>query len=102
MTPIVVRLCTYLIDLFSDSLTDLILGFLNDLWIYRVQDSTWTWVSGNQTVNQAGVYGAKGVPEIHFAPGGREGAVGWCDGSTQEFWLFGGRGYGVDPRAIGE
>ena len=35
-------------------------GALNDLWRYRVSDSTWTWMSGSPSVDQPGVYGAKG------------------------------------------
>jgi len=63
-------------------------GYLNDLWKYRVIDSTWTWVSGSNGVNHPGDYaGETSVPS-------RSGGVGWFDSSTQEFWVFGGFGPG--------
>ena len=37
------------------------------------------------------VYGEKGVPNITNAPGGRSEAIGWCDGTTKELWIFGGK-----------
>jgi len=39
-----------------------IIGNLNDLWRYRVNDSTWTWIAGSNTANQLGMYGEKGIP----------------------------------------
>jgi len=58
---------------------NLVIGLLNDLWRYRVIDSTWTWISGNDTENQPGVYGEKGNASVNNYPGGRYGAVGWYD-----------------------
>jgi len=66
------------------------LGYLNDLWRYRVSDNTWTWMSGSNIVNQVGVYGEKGVANESNVPGAREGAAVWFDSSRQQFWLFGG------------
>jgi len=71
----------------------LIIGWLNDLWRYRVNDSTWTWISGSYAVNQLGVYGTLGNVSTENVPGGRCCAVGWFDSSKQEFWLFGGSGF---------
>ena len=59
-----------------------------------MNDSTWTWISGSNTSDQAGVYGEKGVPNIANVPGARYDAVGWYDSLKQEFWMFGGFGYG--------
>jgi len=67
--------------------------YLNDLWRYRVNDSTWTWMSGSNFTNQPGVYGEKGKASIEYAPGARCCAVGWFDSVRQEFWLFSGEGY---------
>ena len=67
-----------------------ILGELNDLWRYRMNDSTWTWISGSDGANKKAVYGEKGQASVSYTPGGREGAVGWYDSSTQNFYLFGG------------
>ena len=69
------------------------LGYLNDLWRYRVSDNTWTWMSGSNIVNQVGVYGEKGVANESNVPGAREGAAVWFDSSRQQFWLFGGYNY---------
>jgi len=49
----------------------------------------WTWVSGNETAGQHGVYGTKGVPDIANYPGGRSGSVSWID-KDENLWLFGG------------
>ena len=57
-----------------------------------MNDSTWTWISGNDTTNQPGMYKEKGNARTDNAPGSRYGAVGLYDGSTQEFWVFGGIG----------
>jgi len=59
-----------------------------------MNDSTWTWMSGGNTINQKGVYGEKGVPSADIYPGARHGAVALYDDWRQVFWLFGGVGYG--------
>ena len=59
-----------------------------------MREKTWTWMSGNNTVNQPSVYGEKGIPNSNNQPGSRYGAVGWYDDLRQVFWLFGGYGYG--------
>lgn len=66
------------------------LGYLNDLW--RWNGTAWTWISGNNTVNQPGTYGTKGVANAANIPGSREDAASWVDGSGNA-WLFGGYGY---------
>jgi N-acetylneuraminic acid mutarotase len=64
-------------------------GYLNDLW--RWDGANWTWMSGNNAINQLGVYGTKGVPDLANVPGARYGAVSWTD-ATGNLWLFGGYG----------
>ncbi len=64
-------------------------GNLNDLW--KFDGAKWTWVSGSNTVSQAGVYGTKGTADLANIPGAREGAVSWTD-AQGNFWLFGGEG----------
>ena len=59
-----------------------------------MNDSTWTWVSGSNTVNQLPEYGERGVPNADNNPGARNYATGCYDSITQEFWLFGGEDYG--------
>ncbi len=62
-------------------------GYLNDLW--KFNGTSWTWVSGDSTRNQYGVYsGAVAANK----PGSRWGSVGWID-SSGVLWLFGGSGY---------
>jgi len=51
----------------------------------------WTWVSGANVAEQAGVYGQLGVPAAGNIPGARDGAVGWID-AQGNLWLFGGEG----------
>ena len=46
-------------------------GLLNDLWEYSPSAKTWTWVSGSNSGNQAGIYGTLGVPSASNVPGGR-------------------------------
>lgn len=65
-------------------------GVLNDLW--KFDGSSWTWVSGSNTVNQSGVYGTKGTAAPSNVPGARDGSVSWRDASGN-LWLFGGVGF---------
>jgi N-acetylneuraminic acid mutarotase len=65
-------------------------GELNDLWEF--DGSKWTWVSGDNTADQAGAYGEKGIAAATNKPGAREGSVSWVD-KKGNFWLFGGAGY---------
>lgn len=62
-------------------------GFLNDLW--KFDGVSWTWVSGDDTVDQYGVY--SGGASMR-KPGARHSSVSWID-STGNLWLFGGWGY---------
>jgi N-acetylneuraminic acid mutarotase len=61
--------------------------FLNDLWAYDPATNEWTWVSGSNTGDQAGIYG-----DSTSLPGARIAAVSWLD-SSGNLWLFGGFGY---------
>jgi N-acetylneuraminic acid mutarotase len=53
--------------------------------------NVWTWISGSNSGNQAGIYGTKGVPAASNIPGARIGAVSWAD-PDGNLWLFGGSG----------
>ncbi len=64
-------------------------GPLNDLWRYHPTTAEWEWVGGASTINQAGVYGTKGIANISNMPGARYGSLSWKDASGN-FWLFGG------------
>lgn len=64
-------------------------GALNDLWQHNPATNEWTWIGGNGTVNQPGVYGTQGIPSIENTPGARFFSPSWTD-SEGTFWLFGG------------
>jgi len=67
-------------------------GYLNDLWVYHPVSGQWTWMSGVQTSNQAGVYGMQGTPALANSPGARSRSIAWADGAGN-LWLMGGKGY---------
>jgi N-acetylneuraminic acid mutarotase len=67
-------------------------GYLNDLWEYDPATLEWTWVSGSDTLGQAGTYGTKGTADPLNVPGAREMSVSWID-SGGKLWLFGGNGF---------
>jgi len=69
-----------------------LLGYLNDMWRYNVNDDVWTWMSGNDTINEPGNYGEKGKTSADSYPGARAGATRWYDSSRRELWIFGGQG----------
>jgi N-acetylneuraminic acid mutarotase len=68
-------------------------GDLNDLWQYSPSTNEWTWISGGNADNAAGIYGAEGTAAVGNAPGARYSASSWID-SAGNLWLFGGVGYG--------
>ncbi|MGA2906648.1 MAG: kelch repeat-containing protein [Terracidiphilus sp.] len=66
-------------------------GLLNDLWEYNPTSKEWTWISGSDTIDQAGVPGTSGTPSPGNTPGARAGAIGWID-TSGNLLLFGGDG----------
>lgn len=88
-------------------------GILNDLWVFNISSSQWTFVLGSPVANQTGMYGSQpsvGPPNTTGAagtngllaassttfPGSRWGASAWVDAGGN-FWLFGG--WGLDSNA---
>jgi N-acetylneuraminic acid mutarotase len=68
-------------------------GYMNDLWSYNIAAGTWTWMSGDNSISNDGIYGTLGTPAAANMPGSRySGAVTWMDASSN-LWLFGGKGY---------
>ena len=65
-------------------------GSLNDLWKYNPATNEWTWVKGDNTINNIGIY--SNANASLNKPGARDQAVGWVD-TNGDFWLFGGNGY---------
>ncbi len=72
-----------------------LIGDFNDLWKYNPTTNTWTWINGNNTVNNAGVYGTMGVSAPTNKPGARIDAACWTD-AFGNFWLYGGIGYATN------
>jgi N-acetylneuraminic acid mutarotase len=66
-------------------------GILNDLWKYNPTTNQWTWINGDNTINQPGVYGEQEISSPLNKPGARYASVCWTD-SEDNFWLFGGYG----------
>ncbi len=62
--------------------------FFNDLWKFDGVD--WTWVSGSDLTNRAGIYGDQGIPSAATIPGARYYSTSWVD-SNNNLWVFGGR-----------
>ncbi len=50
-------------------------GYYNDLWKYNPETNLWTWMKGDTTVNQPGIYGTKGIAAALNKPRGREHVV---------------------------
>jgi hypothetical protein len=67
-------------------------GLLNDLWEFSPTAGKWTWVSGSNTVNAAGVKGTLGTAASANVPAARAAAGSWIDG-TGSLWLFGGNSF---------
>jgi Galactose oxidase, central domain len=53
----------------------------------------WTWASGSDFVNAAGVYGTQGTAAAANTPGARRQPIAWSD-AAGDFWLFGGNSVG--------
>jgi N-acetylneuraminic acid mutarotase len=67
-------------------------AYLNELWEYKIADSTWTLVGTTiPNTNLKGVYGTQGVALATNTPGSRSAAISWIDNNN--LWLFGGYGY---------
>jgi N-acetylneuraminic acid mutarotase len=67
-------------------------GLLNDLWKFDASAREWTWVSGDDVINQSGIFGTLGAGSSTDKPGARGQGVSWID-SSGNLWLFGGIGY---------
>ena len=64
-------------------------GYLSDLWKYDPIAKMWTWVNGNNTTDNTGSYGTKGVASVTNQPPGRHIATAWSD-NAGNLWMFGG------------
>lgn len=57
-------------------------------------NTPWTWVNGDSTTGQLGIYGIQGIASTLNKPGGRDNSFTWTD-AAGNLWLFGGHRYGV-------
>lgn len=73
-------------------------GYLNDLWKYDPVSNQWTWIKGDNTNDQAGVYGTQGTASATNKPGARYSATTWADNSGN-LWMFGGLGFATSNTA---
>ncbi|HEU4573868.1 MAG TPA: kelch repeat-containing protein [Chitinophagaceae bacterium] len=66
-------------------------GYLNDMWQYDPSSNSWIFVVGSNSIDQNGVYGTAGTPDVNNQPGGRSSGITWMDGAGS-LGIFGGRG----------
>jgi hypothetical protein len=74
-------------------------SYMNDMWVFDVQTSQWTWVSGTASLDffnpqWSTSYGSLGVSSTDNLPGPRRHAATWTD-NDGNLWMQGG--YGVIP-----
>jgi len=67
-------------------------GFLLNMLSACSTTGKWTWVSGDSTADQCGIYGVKGVAARTNKPGARHDSTSWID-NKDNLWLFGGYVY---------
>jgi N-acetylneuraminic acid mutarotase len=72
--------------------------YLNDLW--KFDGTNWTWFSGNDALNNKGIYGTKGSSDPANIPGARAYSISWKDNSGN-LWLFGGSGKDSTATGLG-
>lgn len=65
--------------------------FHNDLWRFEPLTGNWTWMGGDNQVDQSGSYGQMGLPSASNKPGSRENTFCWVD-KDDMIWIFGGNG----------
>jgi len=58
----------------------------NDLWRYNPVTNNWTWISGDNISNQAGIYGTIGIPSTNNKPAAANGTVGWSTNIGLFLW----------------
>jgi len=68
------------------------MGQLNDLWKYNINTKEWTWMHGQNIVDQTAIYGTKGVANTNNQPGARQEAASLID-ADGNLWLMGGDGF---------
>ena len=70
------------------------------MWMFNATSGWWTWLSGDNTFNQAGTYGTPGIATADNHPGARDGHTMVMHPSGKFIIVFGGRGYDTVKRGI--
>lgn len=73
----------------------IVIGSLNDLWMFNATSRLWTWLAGSTGINQVGTYGTSGVAAADNVPGARYQYSMTMDDTNQAIYMLGGRGYGA-------
>lgn len=76
------------------------IGRLNDLWKYNINTKEWTWIHGQDIIEQPTIYGTKGISNPSNQPGARQEASGIVD-TDGNLWLMGGDGFATGSTAGG-
>lgn len=63
------------------------------MWMFNITSGWWTWLSGTDGINQAGLYGARGFTNAMNLPGCRTGHSMLMHPSGKFIFVFGGGGY---------
>jgi hypothetical protein len=66
-------------------------GYMNDMWKYVPATGQWTWMKGDNTVNQSGNYGFQFLGLSSNKPGSKYLATSSID-ATGDLWMFAGYG----------
>jgi hypothetical protein len=71
----------------------IVLGYVQDVWMYEVGSSQWASLSGYLYPDDPGFYGTKGIPSINNYPGSRVySSMVFIPGSSS-FIMIGGFGH---------
>lgn len=70
-------------------------NFINDLWKFNTNTNQWTWMNGDSTTNNAGMYGVQGTSSVSNKPGARYISTSVKDAAGNA-WLIGGYGYAAN------
>ena len=82
------KVCRYLLPLLVLSVTSMTTSL-------HAQTYEWKWVTGDNSINQSGVYGTIGTTAPTNKPGGRYAGYAWID-ANGHFWQFGGAAYDIN------
>jgi N-acetylneuraminic acid mutarotase len=74
------------------------MGQLNDLWKYNISTKEWTWMHGQNIIDQTAIYGVKGAANTNNRPGARQEAASLVD-ADGNLWLMGGDGFATSSTA---